>query len=264
MNKFYLTHLYPDKMSIYGDMGNIITLKRKLTLMGYDVIYQAVNYQKPLPIYSDFYFMGGGQDNDQFLIFNDLLTKKDKLFQDLELGVPLLTICGGYQLFGQEFTTGDGKLVQGLGLFPVITKSLDTNIKSRCIGNLVVELGEVFKELQGQKIVGFENHGGQTTFVTSHKNYKSSKPIGKTVIGYGNDFNSETEGCVYKNAIGTYLHGSCLPKNPNLANYLIKKALEIKSFREGKMYQFATTDIDDEIAILTQSSLISRFQNENN
>jgi lipid II isoglutaminyl synthase (glutamine-hydrolysing) len=255
MNTFYLTHLYPDKMSIYGDMGNILTIKHKLKQLGYEVIYQAVNQGDQIPKQTDFYFMGGGQDSDQFLIFNDLLGKKQKLMDEVELGVPLFAICGGYQLLGQEFTTGNGKLIEGIGLFPIITKSLDAAITNRCIGNLVIEC--TLDELNGVKLVGFENHGGQTTITDNLK----AKPLGKTIVGYGNNFEDKLEGCVYKNAVGSYLHGSCLPKNPIFANYLIQKALEIKSFREEKKYIFDKNLLEDTIAQKTSDSLIQRFLN---
>jgi lipid II isoglutaminyl synthase (glutamine-hydrolysing) len=257
MNTFYLTHLYPDKMSIYGDMGNILTLKHKLKALGYSVIYQAVNQGDQLPKQSDFFFMGGGQDSDQFLIFNDLLGKKQKLLDEVELGVPLFAICGGYQLLGQEFTTGTGKLIEGIGLFPVVTKSLDASVKSRCIGNLVIEC--TIPALLGVKMVGFENHGGQTTIT----NLSVASPLGKTLVGFGNNFEDKIEGCVYKNAIGSYLHGSCLPKNPSFANYLVKKALEVKSFREEKKYEYDESKLNDTIAQKTNQTLIARFtQNE--
>jgi lipid II isoglutaminyl synthase (glutamine-hydrolysing) len=262
MNPFYLTHLYPDKMSIYGDMGNIIALRYKLKKLGFDVMYQQVNSGDPMPSQSDFYFMGGGQDSDQFEIFQDLLAKKDKLIEEVELGVPLLSICGGYQLLGEQFTTGSGKLIEGIGIFPVVTKSLDASVKSRCIGNLVVSSS--LSDDDGQEIgqlVGFENHGGQTR-ATENYARANAKPLGTVMVGYGNNFEDKLEGCVYKNAIGTYLHGSCLPKNPNLANYMLTKALETKSFREEKEYKFSfprSGYLDESIAHRTQASLITRW-----
>jgi lipid II isoglutaminyl synthase (glutamine-hydrolysing) len=253
MNKFYITHLYPNQMSIYGDMGNILTLTRKLKKLGFEVVYQTVNLDEELPIKTDFYFMGGGQDNDQYRIFQDLLTKKTKLIEDVNNGVGLMSICGGYQLLGQSFVTGEGKSIEGIGLFPVSTKSLDASVKSRCIGNIVVELS--IPELKGQSIVGFENHGGQT-FIND---LRKASYIGKTIVGYGNNFEEGFEGCIYLNAIGTYLHGSCLPKNPNLANWLIQKSIETKSKLEGVQYQLNFTVIDDTIALQTQTNLIKRW-----
>jgi lipid II isoglutaminyl synthase (glutamine-hydrolysing) len=257
MTQFYLTHLYPKHMSIYGDMGNIITLKRKLKTLGYEVIIQNVNPHDPLPAKSDFYFIGGGQDSDQYTIFQDLLTKKEQLIEDVESGVPLLSICGGYQLLGRQFVTGTGQSIEGIDLFPVNTKSMDSSVKNRCIGNIVIELN--IEELKGQKIVGFENHGGQTYILDMIK----SKPLGKTLIGYGNNYYDKLEGCVYKNAIGTYMHGSCLPKNPNLANWLIKQAIITKSQKEGTSLTYNMNLIDDTISIKTQANLITRWTKSN-
>jgi lipid II isoglutaminyl synthase (glutamine-hydrolysing) len=253
MIDFYLTHLYPLHMSIYGDMGNVITLRRKLKTMGYNVIIQNVNPTEPLPTKTDFYFMGGGQDNDQFLIFQDLLTKKTKLVADIEEGIPILSICGGYQLLGNKFLTGTGQIVEGIGIFPVETKAMDASVKSRCIGNIVVDLD--IDGLKGVQLVGFENHGGQT-YIT---NPTLAKPLGKTIVGYGNNFHEKFEGCIVKNAIGTYCHGSVLPKNPAFANWLITKALETKSRLENIQLQTSFSLVDDKISQKTHDNLIARW-----
>ncbi|MGL4758227.1 MAG: type 1 glutamine amidotransferase [Patescibacteria group bacterium] len=256
MNDFYLTHLYPLHMSIYGDMGNVLTIKRKLKILGFNVIVQKVNPGEPLPSKTDFYFMGGGQDNDQFNIFQDLLSKKQKLIDDIENYIPILTICGGYQLLGKTFITGTGQTVEGIGLFPVETKALDASVKSRCIGNIIVELG--ITELEGKYIVGFENHGGQTYIL----NKDLAKPIGKTIVGYGNNFYEKEEGCIYKNAIGTYFHGSMLPKNPDFANWIIAKAIEVKSRIENRKLVAPISLIDDTISQKTHDNLIKRWMEE--
>ena len=44
-------------------------------------------------------------------------------------------------------------------------------------------------------------------------------------FGYGNNGDDGTEGAVYREAIGTYLHGSLLPKNPAVTDRLILAAL---------------------------------------
>jgi lipid II isoglutaminyl synthase (glutamine-hydrolysing) len=253
MVDFYITHLYPIHMSIYGDMGNIITLRRKLKTMGYNVIIQNVNPTEPLPSKTDFYFMGGGQDSDQFLIFQDLLTKKSKLTNDIDLGVPILSICGGYQLLGNKFLTGTAQMVEGIGVFPVETKAMDASVKSRCIGNIVVELE--IDGLKGEKLVGFENHGGQTYITDTTK----AKPLGKTVVGYGNNFHEKLEGCIVKNAIGTYCHGSVLPKNPVFTNWLITQALITKSKLESIELQMSFSLVDDRISQKTHDNLITRW-----
>ncbi len=253
-------------MSIYGDMGNILAMKHRLEQRSFEVVYQVGEVNKPLPEKTDFYFIGGGQDNEQYLIFQDLLKKKDKLIDDVENGSSLLSICGGYQLLGESFLTGDGRQIEGIGLFPVETKASDESVKSRCIGNLIVECQ--IPELDGYKLVGFENHGGQTII-----NYKDRKlktegtdieqltvrnktalPLGKTLSGFGNNVYDQTEGCVYKHSIGTYLHGSCLPKNPKLADWLIQKSLESRLGEPVRLEK-----IDDEIAEKTRDSLIARF-----
>jgi lipid II isoglutaminyl synthase (glutamine-hydrolysing) len=262
--KFFLTHLYPKEMNIYGDMGNIIALKYRLAKMGYEVIYQTLNQNSVLPAQTDFYFMGGGQDKEQEIIYQDLLTHKAEIEKDIQRGVGLLAICGGYQLLGKSFVTGNGNLVEGLNIFPVETKSPDSSVKSRCIGNLIVEPN--IPEIKNTKIVGFENHGGQTYFIDIHKMneaQKSAFPLGKVLLGFGNNSVEKLEGCVLYSAIGTYLHGSCLPKNPQLADWLIQKSIEAKaeleSSTESKLNSRPESPINDEISMATQASLITRL-----
>ena len=156
---FYITHLYPTKMSIYGDMGNVLAMQYWLSRLGLEYIYHPVEIGESLPEYTDFYFMGGGQDKDQEMVAKDLETKKVRLKQDVENGIALLTICGGYQLLGKQFVTGKGVELDGLGIFPVVTKSPDSSVRSRCIGNIVVE-SDILEDGQKLRLVGFENHGG--------------------------------------------------------------------------------------------------------
>ena len=238
-------------MSIYGDYGNILAIQFMLKRLNIDFVYQKVELGQDLPGHNDFIFIGGGQDKDQIIVAQDLIQKKAKLVRIIQNNCPLLAICGGYQLLGHEFIAGDGTNMKGLGIFPVITKSLDENVKNRCIGNIVVES-------QFGTLVGFENHGGQTRFVND-----SAKPLGKVVKGFGNNFEDKIEGCIYRNAIGTYCHGSFLPKNPEVTHWLIEKAMERKlakgEIADDELERVFNTEINTEIAQAAKVQLIKRF-----
>jgi lipid II isoglutaminyl synthase (glutamine-hydrolysing) len=246
--KFFITHLYPEEMSIYGDMGNIIAMRYRLEKYGFEVVYQTVEQGQGLPETTDWYFMGGGQDKEQEIIYKDLLTKKSKLMKDVEGGAGLLAICGGYQLLGQKFITGNGIEVEGLGIFDVVTRAPGNSVQQRCIGNIIEEC--LIDELKGVNLVGFENHGGQTEFVSEAR----CQPLGKVLKGFGNTYDSGYEGCVYKNAVGTYLHGSCLPKNPELTDWFIKNAIQNRkiTINFGK--------INDTLSIKVKEYLSLRFE----
>lgn len=221
-----LNHLYSKNLNIYGDMGNIIALK-----------YWAAKMQIQLEVFSteigdgfreaDIYFIGGGQDNDQILVYQDLLKHKEIVASEVNRNKVFLLICGGYQLFGKYFVDGEGNRMEGLGILDMETKSLNTQTESRCIGNVVVEMNKDFIERWkidtafSTYLVGFENHGGQTRFLS-----KEFEPIGKAVAGFGNNSHEKLEGCSYKNLLGSYLHGSLLPKNPHLAISLLKTAAQ--------------------------------------
>lgn len=212
--KLTIGYLYADLMNIYGDTGNIITLEKRCEWRGIKVEVKAISIGDSLKAKEvDLFFFGGGQDQQQTNVSVDLKKSgKSKIIKaEVERGVPLLAICGGYQLLGEYYAPFDGPKLEGVGVFDAYTKASN----DRMIGNIVIST--MFGEL-----VGFENHSGKT-FLN-----RGCTPIGKVEVGFGNNGEDQTEGCMYKNAIGCYMHGSLLPKNPVLADWLISKALEVK------------------------------------
>lgn len=199
--------LYGRDMNIYGDTGNILTIVRRLDLYGYHPIVHMYNPGDKWPHYVDLIVGGGGQDSGQERIYQDLLERKN-LLADLALsGTPMLVICGMYQLFGKSFRTYDGKTLEGIGVFDAVTQAGE----ERLIGNVIerTRFGDIY---------GYENHSGQTFL------QKKCFPFGIVKKGEGNNKQDSTEGAVFQNVIGTYMHGSVLPKNPRLADFLIRRA----------------------------------------
>jgi lipid II isoglutaminyl synthase (glutamine-hydrolysing) len=249
-----INHLYSKSLNIYGDLGNIIALKHRSKVRGIDT--EVLNTELGEDIKeADIYFIGGGQDEDQIRVFKDLLQKKDFIEKEVENGKIFLLICGGYQLFGKFFVDGNGRMIEGLDILNVETKALDYAVASRCIGNIVVELDtEFIKEWEvdttfSKFIVGFENHGGQTRLLSD-----SVKSIGKVVHGFGNNSFDKIEGCVFKNIIGSYSHGSLLPKNPHLVDAFLRKALHAKYNEEVK---FET--LPDTLEKLAHENIIKKY-----
>lgn len=212
MKKIVIAHLYPREMNIYGDYGNVLSLVRRLEWRGFEAEVVPVEVGEPFDFSAaDIVFGGGGQDRGQLIIEEDLLERADGLRREVEDGLSLLVVCGLYQLLGRGYTTMDGQEIKGIGIFGATTHGGST----RMIGNLVVES-------PWGRLVGFENHSGQTILEPDQK------PIGKVLKGYGNTPKAGFEGAVTGNAIGTYLHGPILPKNPKLADHLILEALRRK------------------------------------
>ncbi len=212
--KLTIGYLYADLMNIYGDTGNITALQKRGAWRGIDVEVKPISIGDTLKAKQiDLYFFGGGQDQSQIDVSKDLIKSgKGKIIKsDVERGVPLLSICGGYQLLGDYYAPFDAPKLEGIGVFNAYTEASH----DRMIGNIVIS--SMFGDL-----VGFENHSGKTRLK------KGSMPFGKVEAGFGNNGDDQTEGCMYKNAIGCYMHGSLLPKNPVLADWLIKKALEVR------------------------------------
>jgi hypothetical protein len=204
-----IAHLYPREMNIYGDLGNVIALRKRLEWRGYDVAVRPVDVGVPFDFFeADIVFGGGGQDSGQLVIGEDLLARGAELRTLAASGVPMLVICGTYQLFGHGFTTMDGREIPGIDVFRART----VGSRTRMIGNIVVDS-------PFGRLVGFENHSGQTTLEPGQE------PLGSVANGYGNNPDGLFEGARSVNAIGTYMHGPVLPKNPALADQLIRAAL---------------------------------------
>lgn len=221
-----ILQLYPRDMNIYGDYGNLLVLKRRLERYGYEPKIIEYNPGDEFPKSADIVIGGGGQDSGQSKIQDDLLKIGPKLKAMAEADVPMLMVCGLYQLFGKFFKTKDGEIIKGISILDVETYGKS----ERLIGNIITE-----SPFFGQ-IVGYENHSGQTYLGSD------AKPLGLVVLGAGNNTDDNHEGARYKNVIGTYLHGSILPKNPQLADFLIKQAV---TKRYG---EFTRPPLDDSLA----------------
>jgi CobQ-like glutamine amidotransferase family enzyme len=208
-----LGHLYPDQLNLYGDRGNILTLQQRCRWRGINLRVVELGIGDALdPDAYDILFIGGGQDRDQAPVAQDLYeTKSIGLWAAIEDDMPVLAVCGGYQLLAHYYRPASGPDLKGLGVFDAWTIHRGARAP-RCIGDIALNWN-------GQTLVGFENHGGQTYLGTA-------KPLGKVLKGSGNNAQDGTEGAIYRNAFGTYLHGSLLPKNPHFADYLIELALK--------------------------------------
>ncbi len=206
-----IAHLYPDLMSIYGDRGNVLALTQRARWRDIAVEVRTFTAGQDFDAdWPDFWFFGGGQDQGQDIVGADLAGPNgEALKRSLANGAAALTICGGYQLLGHEYIPENAPAIPGLGVLDVRTRAGTV----RFVGNLVAETPD-------GRLVGFENHSGRTYLGSK------AKPLGTVVVGNGNNGEDKTEGAVQGHIVGTYSHGSCLPKNPWLADRLLAWALE--------------------------------------
>lgn len=221
-----IMQLYPRDMNIYGDWGNTLVLKKRAEWHGYTPKIVNYNPGDTFPEEVDIIVGGGGQDSGQDTIQADLLAIAPKLHELTEKGTPMLMVCGLYQLFGRFFKTSSGHIIEGIGIFDLETHGG----QERLVGN-VTTTNQLFGD-----IVGYENHSGQT-YLGKHVT-----PFGAIIRGAGNNGHDSTEGARIKNVIGTYLHGSILPKNPAIADFLLETAA-VKKFGDWQ-----PGIIDDRIA----------------
>lgn len=238
--KLTIAHLYPKLLNIYGDFGNVLTLKRRCEYRNIDCEIVSVDVGDEIDIEkNDIYFIGGGQDKQQIEVSKELQNRKEALVQAANDGRVFLAICGGYQLLGKYYQPHNGEKLLGIGILDAYTVAGDT----RFIGNVTAKSDF----LEPETLVGFENHAGLTYLE------EGTVPIAKVVVGNGNNAQDGGEGGRKNNVFGTYLHGSVLPKNPHFADYLIKTALQVKYGRE-----FELEKLDDTIEMNTHKDLINK------
>ncbi len=208
-----ILHLYPNHMNLYGDRGNVIALQHRAALRG--IAVDVINVEPGDPIAwsdVDLIFMGGGEDSHQARIAEDFLRRATELTAVLEDGIPMLAICGAYQLLGHYYRTVEGQKLPGIGYLDVTTEAG----RPRATGDVVAK---TTLAISPESLVGFENHGGRTFLGPG------VVPLGTVELGQGNNGQDQTEGGIRQHTIGTYLHGSLLPKNPHLTDLLLGWAL---------------------------------------
>lgn len=249
MYEINICHLYPDLLNLYGDKGNIIALASRCRWRGIQVNVHSVSLGDPfVPENYDIVFLGGGQDYEQEIIQGDLLKSKGQEIKNaIQNDKVFLTICGGYQLLGKYYRTWDGKEIEFLGALDLWT----IGGKQRMIGNLLFECDFLKSDSFDGSVAGFENHSGKT--------YLGSgvKPMGRVIIGGGNNGEDGAEGAVYRNVFCSYSHGSLLPKNPALADHLLSLALK------QKYKDFVSLEqLNDDLEYLAHFAMKTRMLND--
>lgn len=239
MNDITILWLYPKEMNTYGDYGNILTLKKRLKWRGYDANIIEHNIGDAFPVGVDLIIGGGGQDSNQLKIHEDLLKNAKKIKRLADSGVPMLVVCGMYQLFGDSYTLTEGEVLKGIGVFEGVTTIATEH---RISGNVTGRSDDF------GLVVGYENHSGKTFL-------NDTQALATVPVKMGNNGQDETEGAVFRNVIGTYLHGSILPKNPKIADFLLKEALQK---RLNKKITLKPLPIDKELTREVREVLIDR------
>ena len=246
-NCLKILYLYPDMLELYGDYGNIQVLKYRIESRGCQAVIDRYSIGDDAPNFNDYdiVFAGGGADNEQSILAEDLVKYKENIQEAVQNGVFFLLICGAYQLFGKYYKGVEGNIIPGLEVFDYYTVA-NPDRKKRCIGNIVIDAN--LNDLK-TKVIGFENHGGQT--------FNISNSFGKVLFGNGNKFGDSEEGFFKNNVIATYLHGPLLSKNPELCDYIIKYCLDRK-YNEN----VSLKPLNDKFESSCRNQLLDRFLKE--
>ena len=244
MKTVKILHMYADMLDLYGDSGNMEVISFRCGKRGIDCQIDKYSIDSEMPDFSsyDLIYIGGGADLEQQHISADLLKCREGIVKAYKNGTFLFLICGGYQLMGKYYRDADGNDIKGLGLFDYFTVAPSSRRK-RCIGNIDIETSITGKKV---KVVGFENHGGQTQGVKA--------PFGRVLYGNGNCSKSEAEGYCEKNVIATYLHGPCLSKNPEISDYMIEYCIN-----RGETEHIALEALNDELEKECRQVMLDRL-----
>jgi len=237
--KITIGHLYPDLLNLYGDRGNIQCMKKRCEWRGIEAEVREFQLMDHIDFSGiDILLLGGGSDREQMIVCQKLKALQKEFRDYVEDNGVLIAVCGGFQLLGHYYDTEDGR-IEGLSLVDLYTEQGSP----RLISNIVIE-----NELFPYPIVGFENHSGRTYI-------QGNQPFGKVSYGFGNNNKDKQEGVMYKNVIGTYLHGPLLPKNPHVCDLLLSRALE-KKYGDGKL-----EPLDDSQELEANQYIVKRFVN---
>lgn len=235
--KLVIGHLYPDLLNLYGDRGNIACMKKRLEWRGIEGEVREYHLDSWIPFSElDIVLLGGGSDREQRIVCRRLRQVRDEFHSYVEDGGTVLAVCGGYQLLGEYYDTGEDK-IEGLSIADLYTERGE----GRLISNIVIE-----NSRYSHPVAGFENHAGRT-YVGEHT------PFGRVLYGNGNNGKDGKEGILYKNVTGTYLHGPLLPKNPSVADDLLAGALDR---RYGAKLPEGT---EDTLELLANAYIVERF-----
>ena len=236
MPRLLIGWLYGTKMNIYGDRGNVLALAQRARWRGIAPEVREIGLREPIPDDVDIFFFGGGQDQEQVAVSRDLRGEKgERLKAAVDDGAALLAVCGGYQLLGHEYRPHAADPLPGIGLFDLVSEAGP----ERFIGNVVVDS-------QWGELVGFENHSG-LTFLGER-----ATPMGRVRVGRGNNGRDATEGAIYRHAVGCYLHGALMPKNPALTDWLIQAGLR------RRYGTFDLAPLDDAVEGAAHESAVAR------
>ena len=208
-----IINLLPELLGTYGDQGDVATLSWRLTMRGIEneiINATASEYAAgKIPADADFYLLGGGEDDAQVAAV-EILRNQKTIVTAINNGAQIFAICAGFQLLGERFPASGGRVIEGLGLLPVVTESAE----KRSVGELLLD-----STIGIGKLTGFENHAGQSRFTDK------LQPLGTVISGIGNHKDEACDGAITDQIIATYMHGPALVRNPDLADYFLSRKL---------------------------------------
>ena len=243
-----IAHMFPDLLNLYGDGGNVRILEQRLRWRGVPVEVRRVEHGQTIDLSDvDLLFLGGGPDREQTLAAEQLMGMADQIRRYVEDGGPVLAICGGYQILGRTWLSADGE-APGLGVLDIETRRAGTST-DRLIDDIALA-----SPTADHPVIGYENHASRTYLGPG------VEPFGRVVsrAGHGNNDGDHADGALYRNVLGTYLHGTLLAKNPEVADWLLERALARNALRTGAPTP-VIEPLDDTVELAANAAMAARL-----
>lgn len=149
-------------------------------------------------------------------------------------GIPVFGVCGGYQMMGVQLLDEDGtesgtpgKIITGMGLFPLITRFEEEKTRTRVKG-CFIDVDGIFEELSGLEVEGYEIHMGRTWKAEAEVENTSETGLLRLFEQQNEVQKEKIDGYSVGNLYGTYVHG--IFNQEIIAETIVKALLKSKGY----------------------------------
>lgn len=205
----HIVQLYPGELGVTGDRGNVRALQLRLQRADVAVRVTHVGRGQALPDDIDILVVGNGPLSALRGVYDDAMSRAERVEAAVAEGVPVLAIGGGAELLGHGVDVLEGENVPGLGVFDIHVARTHTR-----------RVGYVCAQTDHGTLMGFEDHASEWTLGDGVTGY------GRITAGQGSWTRDGVrgEGVTRNNAYALNVQGPVLPLNPALTDAILTVA----------------------------------------
>lgn len=213
MKTLKILHLYYDLLNLYGENGNMRYLEKKLKDQNipYEIEYKSLGDVIHFNDY-DIVYVGTGSEGNIKMALDNMMKYRGEIYEAMKKSFYIIT-GDALALFGKEIHYLNGEVQKALYLLDYTSYEVEENI----VGEQQYDCSLINK-----KVIGFQNRKFKLG------EYKEHNPFTvRTGNSYDNEPDNDKEGIYRDGALGTFLIGPLLVRNPYLTDYLIKKICDM-------------------------------------